>query len=457
MDKNRSVKNLNTTKTTDSKSYGKKSKFVFPTFVMGFILSCYIALSLFMYITKNNIAVYEVNSGVVSNAEKVKGKIFRNETVYKAGENGYLNCLVYENTRISKNTLMYLITNDNNIVSKNISLTNDNYKDIKKKIAQSYADLSDYNYQSIYNFKLNLNNYINELVRDNTFSEIKSGTTISALDAAYSGTAGVVSYQIDGHESDLISGFAPKDVNVSNYFEIAQNGKFVSKGDNLLKVVSNDKWFVVFEGKNNRYDSYLDKRIKINFPSKGFITYAKLLKISGLNNKEYYCLEFDEYIEQFLDRRVLDFEMVFKEVNGLKIPSKAIVEKECFAIPKEYLIVDDDGNGSFYKLEMGNPVSIDVDVAKEDDSYYYVTSNEKLNIGDILYKSTTERMELKSFTKIYGAYNVNKGYAVFRNIEVLNTNNDYAIIKKGTSFGLSDYDRIVYDAKKVREGEFISW
>lgn len=444
-------------KNIDNKSYGKKTKFVFPTFVMGFILSCYIALSLFMYITRNNITVYEVNSGTVSNAEKVKGKIFRNETVYKAGENGYLNCLVYENTRISKNTLMYLITNDNNIVNKNISLSTENYKDIKKKVAQSYSDFSDYNYQSIYNFKLNLNNYINELVRDNTFSEIQSGTTITALDAAYSQSAGVISYQIDGHENDLMSGFSPKDVNITSYFDIAQNGKFVSKGDNLLKIVSNDKWFVVFEGKNNRYDGYLQKRIKINFPNKGFVTYAKLSKVSAQGGREFYCLEFDEYIEQFMDRRILDFEMVFNEVNGLKIPSKAIAEKECFAIPKDYLILDDEGSGSFYKWENGTPVSIDVDISKEDDSYYYIANNEKLNIGDILYKSPTEKMEIKSFTKIYGAYNVNKGYAVFRNIEVLNTNNDYAIIKKGTSFGLSDYDRIVYDAKKVSEGEFISW
>ena len=117
---------------------------------------------------------------------------------------------------------MYLITNDNNIVNKNVSLSTENYKAIKKKVAQSYFDFSDYNYQSIYNFKLNLNNYINELVRDNTFSEIQSGTTITALDAAYSGSAGVVSYQIDGHENDLMSGFSPKDVNISSYFDIAQ-------------------------------------------------------------------------------------------------------------------------------------------------------------------------------------------------------------------------------------------
>ena len=86
-------------KNTENKSYGKKTKFVFPTFVMGFILSCYIALSLFMYITRNNITVYEVNSGTVSNAEKIKGKIFRNETVYKANENGYLNEKINEENK----------------------------------------------------------------------------------------------------------------------------------------------------------------------------------------------------------------------------------------------------------------------------------------------------------------------------------------------------------------------
>ena len=451
------MKNKKEIVTQENKSYKKKNKIIFPTFIMGFIMSCYIALSLFMHLTRNNIVVYEVNQGLLSNSEKIKGKIFRDEEVYKANENGYLSALVYENTRISKNTLLYLVTNDNNIISKNISLSTDNYKDLKKKITENYFDLSNYNYQTIYNFKLNLGNYLNELVKDNTFSELQSGTTITALDAAYSQSSGVVSYQIDGHENDNISGFVPKDVNTNEFFDIVQNGEFVSKGDKLLKIVSNDKWFVVFEGKNNRYDSYLSKRIKINFSNKGLVTYASLSKVQGASNKEYYMLTFDEYIEQFLDRRSLDFEMVFNEVLGLKIPSKAIVEKECIAIPKDYFLLNEDGSGSFYKLENGNPVSIEVEIAKEDDTNYYVVANANLNIGDFLYKSTTERLEVKSFSKIYGAYNVNKGYAVFRNIEILSTNNDYAIIKKGTSYGLSDYDRIVNDAKKVREGEFVSW
>ena len=136
------MKNKKEIVTQENKSYKKKNKIIFPTFIMGFIMSCYIALSLFMHLTRNNIVVYEVNQGLLSNSEKIKGKIFRDEEVYKANENGYLSALVYENTRISKNTLLYLVTNDNNIISKNISLSTDNYKDLKKKITENYFDLS---------------------------------------------------------------------------------------------------------------------------------------------------------------------------------------------------------------------------------------------------------------------------------------------------------------------------
>ena len=78
-----------------------------------------------------------------------------------------------------------------------------------------------------------------------------------------------------------------------------------------------------------------------------------------------------------------------------------------------------------------------------------------MNIGDFLYKSTTERLEVKSFTKIYGAYNVNKGYAVFRRIEVLDQNDEYAIVARDTDFGLVRYDHIVRDARDVKEQDIL--
>ena len=49
---------------------------------------------------------------------------------------------------------------------------------------------------------------------------------------------------------------------------------------------------------------------------------------------------------------------------------------------------------------------------------------------------------------VQGVYNINRGYTVFRRIEILSSNDEYYTIKKGTDYGLSVYDHIV-DRKSV--------
>ena len=54
-----------------------------------------------------------------------------------------------------------------------------------------------------------------------------------------------------------------------------------------------------------------------------------------------------------------------------------------------------------------------------------------------------------------GAYNVNKGYAVFKKVEMLESSNGYAIVKKGSGYGLQVYDHIVLDASMVSDGQLL--
>ena len=54
-----------------------------------------------------------------------------------------------------------------------------------------------------------------------------------------------------------------------------------------------------------------------------------------------------------------------------------------------------------------------------------------------------------------GVYNINKGYTVFRKVEVLESANGYSIIKKNTEYGLSTYDHIVLDAASVQDDQII--
>ena len=52
-------------------------------------------------------------------------------------------------------------------------------------------------------------------------------------------------------------------------------------------------------------------------------------------------------------------------------------------------------------------------------------------------------------------YNINKGYADFKQIIILSQNDEYSIVASNTDYGLSMYDYIVLDAKVVNENDFI--
>ena len=54
-----------------------------------------------------------------------------------------------------------------------------------------------------------------------------------------------------------------------------------------------------------------------------------------------------------------------------------------------------------------------------------------------------------------GVYNINKGYADFKQISILYQNDEYAIVKSNTVYGLNVYDYIVLDASTVNDNEFI--
>ena len=57
---------------------------------------------------------------------------------------------------------------------------------------------------------------------------------------------------------------------------------------------------------------------------------------------------------------------------------------------------------------------------------------------------------------LQGVYNINRGYAVFKQIEILEENGEFYTIKENTSYGLNVYDHIVLDASAVdAEGALI--
>ena len=90
------------------------------------------------------------------------------------------------------------------------------------------------------------------------------------------------------------------------------------------------------------------------------------------------------------------------------------------------------------------------------DDYYYI-DGENVTAGDILVKpDSNETYRVGSDTAtLKGVYNVNKGYAVFKQIDILYQSKEYTIVKTGTSYGISLYDHIALDGAKINEDDLL--
>jgi hypothetical protein len=157
----------------------------------------------------------------------------------------------------------------------------------------------------------------------------------------------------------------------------------------------------------------------------------------------------------------VDIEIDDDDEEGLKIPNSAIAQKEFFIIPAEYMTKGgSDGADGVLKEkydEEGNVqyVFVETTVYSSNDDEYYV-DNTNLSVGDYIQKpDSTDKMAVSKSGTLTGVYNMNKGYADFKQITIIAQNDEYAIVSSNTMYGLTVYDRIVLDAKSVNTDDFI--
>ena len=128
-----------------------------------------------------------------------------------------------------------------------------------------------------------------------------------------------------------------------------------------------------------------------------------------------------------------------------------------YTIPKEYLTP----SGTFIKKyfnEKGEIVTtaIDAEIYEENDKYYYV-SMDTFKSGDMLMlPNSDETYIVGTMEELKGVYCINRGYAVFKKVDILKQNSEYCVVRKGTSYGLAIYDYIVLDYTTVKENEIVN-
>ena len=107
----------------------------------------------------------------------------------------------------------------------------------------------------------------------------------------------------------------------------------------------------------------------------------------------------------------------------------------------------------YAKIE--DPVTDQTKKSSETTYTYYVDKSAFKEGDAIVNQETGERYIIGETDTLEGVYCINKGYAVFRKIVMIEQNDEYCIVETGTTYGLSQFDYIVRNGNTVKEDDIL--
>ena len=274
---------------------------------------------------------------------------------------------------------------------------------------------------------------------------------------------GIIVYEVDGFEDFTIEDVISSELNYNSYKEQHLFEKDeVKAGDPVYKRVNSEYWNIIVPIEEKLAKELNEKSaVRVRFCKDDFEldTACSLIK----NEEHYYLnLSFNKGMIRYINDRFVDIELVMGDETGLKIPQSAITTKEFFTIPKKFFTIGGDSStpGLLVKQLVDGAETMTLlhpTLYYETEDYYYVDS-EEVSENDVLLMSDSSATYTIGTEKdsLIGVYNINKGYAVFKQINIIYQNESYAIVETKTAYGISLYDHIALDASKVKENQLTS-
>ena len=475
-------------KIINMQKYKNRTRWNLGSFLFGMIF-IYLFITIITYVTKDRILVYEVMEGSILNDTAYQGVAVRDEEIIYSDQDGYVNFFKESNSKTAANKNVYTISKEKIDMSQEtekneeVELTSDEWQKILLRTQEFNQSFTENNYREVYGLKENTGTIIESNTTQNRINQLQTvldSGLVNDVDVYTAGEEGLIEYNMDGFE-----GFSVNDVvryllkpEQHKKTEVENNMK-IKAGDPVYRLIKDENWSVVIQLDDQTKNIYRDQLkeqgsipVKVRFLKDNEVIWGNLSIIEENKKGTFANIEFNNSAVRYAEDRFLDLELIFDDKTGLKIPRSAVEKKDFLVIPEQYLTQGGASTDSGVFLERKNkkgeisyefqPVEIFSKDAEK--GVVYVKMNE-LERGDTILlpasgevsdESARNKLKLDQTIALDGVYNVNKGYAEFKKIDVLCENDEYYIVKEGNNYGLSNYDFIALDGSEVQDDEIVS-
>lgn len=458
-------------KRKDQKKQPVKISFGFVIFAIIFI---YMFIRIIMSANDDDLSIFEVEESSYDVNFTETGLAIRQETLNYSSTSGYICYYVGDGERVAKGSNVYSVDETGSMYdalyevqnSDEQTLSDEDYDNLSSQIEIFKAGFSASDFSEVYDFKNSIENMVLDLYEEMALEKLAENDSFdSTFSASKSTVSGIVTYYMDGYESFDIDNISADDFDKTTYEkESLKKSEIVEAGSAVYKIVDNEAWQIAVMLSKEEYNKVKDNstvRFVIN-DSNNKIT-ASFESIEKDDNY-YIVIDMSKYMAEYISERYLNITFIFSETTGLKIPNSSIIEKEVLMIPVSYLtsgsgsteeiyfnqiVLQDDGTTSVVQISPTIYFTDDhfcyVDPVDIDEDAVFVANDSDINFS----VSTAGTYMLQ------GVYCVSQGTAVFKQIEIITAGDDYTIIEKNTTYGISEYDRIALRGTDVVENQII--
>ncbi len=454
----------------------KKSRTSFNiSLVIFLMIFIYLLATIVIYFTTDHITSYQVKPGTLSQNSTYMAVALRDETVVTSPGGGYLTYYVPEGGRTAVNETVYSVNASPQTLPAADSAGSNSDKTLEtlKQLSSDFSGIySSDRYNSVYDLQYSLKSQNLTASREST-----AGTEVKA------DSDGIISYYTDGYEPRTADTVTEDDFIYNKYHkQRLQTSEAVSAGAPVYKLINSENWSIVIplsEGQLNRISSY--ETIPVRFEKDGK-TETGTVRLFDRNEQHYAEISFTNGMVRYCKERFLDVELITNSISGLKVPKSAIIQKDFYLIPEEYAVKGGTGGETGFMVETtdkkGNQTSVFVagsifdkagintaegtlnmtgsDASEEDSASFYLVEKEYFNKGDrIIRPDSEDRYAISETVSLDGVYNINKGYALFEKVTIIDSNEEYCIISNDERSDLMQFDYIVRNGADVHEDQIL--
>ncbi len=435
--------------------------------VVFFLLLLYLIYTLLHFAFQKDYTTYTVgNESAVSASATYQALILRSEKVVSSDWVGYVNLFVPEGTRTAVGGIVatvdelgvYSETIDS--AGKNQVLSSDDLLRLKSHFSDLAVQYDGQNFSGIYARKNEISSYFLGAVATSTLSSLQESMSLSEFfHKEPSEYSGLVSYYTDGFEKVTADTVKADYFNTEKYSRSVTKD-FVEPNDFLYKIIDSEDWSLVFPVSDTDAALYNSKsKLSVTFLANNLTVDCNFRLFTAGDSKLYIELYLSKYLVQFLGDRYTKIRINQYSGSGYKVPATSVVTKEFYVVPKEYLFTVTEDKTEVRQLMTENfsgrdsvREAVTPTVFWSDDSYIYLDTNDFAEGTLFVNPITEEKYTVRLKSPLKGVYQVNKGFTVFRLIEIVMDREDYLIVRAGTRYGITTFDLLLLHPEGTEEG-----